>query len=97
MSRVVALTQEAANGLKGQIDFLLEHNANAAAVALKDRVATFLSNTLARFPSIGRRIPDRDIWEIWIPKTRLVIWYRFSDDALTVLAVWHTAQNREQD
>ena len=30
-----------------------------------------------------------------VPRTRLVVWYRFTDTELQVARIWHTAQDRQ--
>jgi plasmid stabilization system protein ParE len=57
-------------------------------------VLSFLLNHLARFPRTGRRLEDRDLWEMWIPRTRLVLWYRIEADQIEIATVWHTSQDR---
>ena len=61
---------------------------------LKIRVDEFLSLTLANYPRNGRFIAERDLWETWIPGTKLVVWYTFTDDELVAITFWHTSQNR---
>ena len=89
-------THEARAALDGQLDYLISQHAQDAAAALNVSVHAFIRDTLARYPATGRHLADRNLWETWIPKTRLVIWYTFTDDILTVVAVWHTAQDRER-
>jgi hypothetical protein len=36
-----------------------------------------------------------NIWETWIPGTRLVVWYRFTADELQIIRIWHSAQDRD--
>lgn len=94
MTRRVVLSAEATSSLNKQIDFLLERHVGDAARTLRNRLFVFLQNTLAVYPASGRHISQRDVWETWVPRTRLVIWYRFSDEALFVIAIWHSAQDR---
>jgi plasmid stabilization system protein ParE len=51
-------------------------------------------HVLADYPRSGRKIPERELWESWIPGTRLVAWYDFGDDELIVIAIWHTSRDR---
>ena len=92
--RTVQLTPEAERALGDQVDYLIANNAPIAADNLAVRVESFLTKTLATYPRTGRHITERDLWETWIPNTRLVAWYVFTDSELTVLAIWHTAQDR---
>jgi plasmid stabilization system protein ParE len=90
----LVLAAEAAERLESQIGYLRDVGAEHAAEWLRGRVTTFLSDHLVRYPSAGRRLGDRDLWEMWIPRTRLVIWYRIEDDQILVVTVWHTSQDR---
>lgn len=92
--RAVRFTAEADHALAAQVDYLTSLDAAAAALNLLDRVEGFLSRTIAAYPRTGRHIAERDIWETWIPGTRLVVWYVFDDETITVLTVWHSAQDR---
>lgn len=93
--RQVRLTPEAERTLGSQIDYLIAQGSVRAAATMADRVEAFLCNTLASSPRAGRHLARRDLWETWIPRTRLVTWYTFTDDELTVLTFWHTAQDRD--
>lgn len=90
----VVLSPEAAERLEAQIAYLRNVGAEAAAERLRVRVLSFLSNHLAHFPRTGRRLKHRELWEMWIPRTRLVIWYRIEDEQVEIATVWHTSQNR---
>lgn len=92
--RQVRFTPEAARTLAEQLDYLIGRGALLPAQALKARVEGFVSTTLANYPRNGRYVPQRDLWETWIPRTRLIVWYTFNDDTLVLLAFWHTSQNR---
>jgi plasmid stabilization system protein ParE len=74
----VILSPEAAERLEAQIAYQREAGAEDAAERLRIRVVAFLSNHLAHFPRTGRRLRDRGLWEIWIPRTRLVTESRMS-------------------
>lgn len=92
--RRIVFTAEAERTLADQIGYLIDQGANVAASALSARVEQFLAGMILAWPRAGRYIPERDLWEAWIPRTRLVVWYRFTDDELVVLTFWHTAQDR---
>ena len=92
--RIVRFTPEAERALADQIDYLVANGATVAAQAMLTRVETFLTKTLATYPRTGRHIVERDIWETWIPNTRLVAWYVFDADNLIILTFRHTAQDR---
>ncbi len=92
--RSVRLTPEAEDVLGNQIDYLIVQGAIAPAQALKTRVETFLRDTQATYPRTGRWLPERKLWETWIPGTKLVAWYLFDDSELVVITFWHTSQSR---
>ncbi len=90
----VRYTTHARNKLDAQIDYLLGIGALQPAIDLDNRVNRFVVNTLGLFPRAGRYFADLDLWETWIPRTKMIVWYRFTDDELIVVDVWHTAQDR---
>lgn len=93
--RRLVLTDEANRRLQSQIDFLLDRHRTQDARVLRQRVASYLSNSLAHFPKTGTFIAKRRLWESWIPGTRIVAWYQFDEDTLTVLTFWNTSQDRQ--
>jgi plasmid stabilization system protein ParE len=95
--RQVRFTREAEETFTSQITYLIDQGAVEPARALKMRVEGFLANTLAVHPRNGSLIKLRSMWETWIPGTRLVIWYTFTDEELVIITFWHTSQNREQN
>jgi plasmid stabilization system protein ParE len=90
----VVLSPEAVERLEAQVAFLRDAEAVVAAERLRARVMGFLENHLAHFPRTGRSLEDRGLWEIWIPRTRLVLWYRIEDERILIATVWHTSQDR---
>lgn len=78
-----------------QIDYLIEAGSAKAARRLANRTEQFLKRFVVRYPSAGTFVAERDIWEIWVPRTRLVLWYRFTASELTVIDIWHTSQDRQ--
>jgi plasmid stabilization system protein ParE len=90
----VVLSPEAVERLEDQITYLKSVGAERAAERLRLRVMSFLSRHIANFPRTGRRLKDRDLWEMWIPSTRLVLWYRIEEDRVVIATVWHTSQDR---
>ena len=92
--RSVRLTLQADDVLANQIDYLIAQGAIAPAQALKARVETFPTQTQAAYPRTGRWLPERQLWETWIPGTKLVAWYLFDDAELVVITFWHTSQSR---
>lgn len=92
----IVFDPRAADDLVSQIDFLTQQNAFQAAMRLKSRCDAFFEDFLARHPRAGKYIAERDIWECWMPGTRLVIWYRFTSEELQVIRIWHVAQDRDR-
>jgi plasmid stabilization system protein ParE len=90
----VVLSPEAAQRLEAQIAYLRDAGAVGAAERLRLRVMEYLSKHLSDFPRTGRWLKERDLWEMWIPRTRLVLWYRIESERILVVTVWHTSQNR---
>ncbi len=82
---------------ESQIDYLIEQHAPRAAARLKSRCDEFFENFLARHPRTGKYVVEKDIWETWIPGTRLVVWYRFTSDELQIIRIWHVAQERGRE
>lgn len=92
--RMWSLSKRAAADLVNQIEYLKQQEAFGPAARLVERVEQFLAGLCLR--PHRQHIPERDIWEVWIPDTKLVVWYRFTDEALEVLRFWHTSQNRQK-
>jgi plasmid stabilization system protein ParE len=89
--------EQALARLNHQIQYLIERNALSAAEQLSDRVAHYLENSLLIYPKTGRYIPEKSLWETWIPRTKIVVWYVFDDHELVIIDVWHTSQGRDAD
>jgi plasmid stabilization system protein ParE len=92
----VILSPEAVERLEAQVAFLRDAEAFDAAEWLRSRIMTFLSNYVARYPRTGRRLGHDNLWEIWVPGTRLVLWYRIEEDDVVIATVWHTSQDRRR-
>lgn len=92
--RRIVFDPVAAAELASQIDYLITRHATKAARDLETRIRSFLIDHLARFPATGRKLRDRNLFEFPIPRTKLVIWYRFTDHELQIVHVWHSAQDR---
>ena len=83
--RRVRLTPEAEFVPGNQVDYLRTQGAARPARALLVRTQSFLTTTLAAYPGNGRFLADRNLWETWVPGTRLVVWYTFDEDELVVI------------
>ena len=92
--RTYAFSRRAESELDAQIDYLTSRGAFRPAEQLADRIEGFLRDFLAAYPRTGKYIPERDLWEIWSPGTRLVLWYRFTNTHLDVVRIWHASRDR---
>lgn len=90
----VVVSAEAAAQIEWQVRYLHKVGATAAAISLQRRVLDFLMNHLTSFPRTGTYLAHKNLWEFWIPGTRLVVWYAVHDETVSVVTVWHTSQNR---
>jgi plasmid stabilization system protein ParE len=90
----IVLDPEAERDLDKQLDYLIIQGAAQAARALEQRLTHFVEFVLARHPRTGAYLGHRELWESWVPGTRIVIWYRFTDDELQIVRLWHTGQDR---
>ena len=79
---------------ESQINYLIGEGTQVPAQKLLNRVHSFIGDSLCSFPATGHYIKKRDVWEIWIPGTRLVLWYRFDETSVAVVYLWHTSQHR---
>lgn len=63
------------------------------------RVRQFLLQSLATYPRIGAYRSERDVYEVVIPRTPFIAFYRIdvSTDTLTVVALFHYAQDRTSE
>jgi plasmid stabilization system protein ParE len=63
------------------------------------RIRRFLFTSLSAFPYTGVFHSKRDIYEAVIPRTPFVVFYRIdaAADALTAVALFHGAQDRDRD
>ena len=91
----ITIAPRARRDLVRQLQYLIDHDAPTAARRLEQRLISFVETMLAAHPQTGAFLAHRDLWETWIPGTRLVLWYRFSTDELQIVRVWHSAQDRE--
>jgi plasmid stabilization system protein ParE len=61
------------------------------------RVRRFLFQALASYPHLGTYYRDKNVYEVVIPRTPFVVFYRVdpASDALTAVAFFHHAQDRD--
>jgi plasmid stabilization system protein ParE len=91
--RDVVLTDRAAERLDEQLAYLTAQGAADAAERVRARIEEHLA-VISQYPRTGRYRHRQKLWEAWVPKTRLVVWYRFDDAQIVAIAIWHTAQQR---
>ena len=94
--RSYAFAPRAQRDLQSQIDYLNDQCAFDAADHLLARIEQFVAHFLILHPKTGIFINHRELWETWVPQTRLVLWYRFTDTTLEIARVWHTSQDRQR-
>ncbi len=92
----IVIAPRARRDLANQLGYLVDQGAMPAARSLERRLTNFLNNTVACYPRSGTFVAYRELWETWVPRTRFVIWYRFTADALQIVRVWHASQNRHR-
>jgi len=90
----ITIAPAARRDLERQLTYLVDHDAAIAARRLEQRLVTFIERTLAAYPRVGTFVGHRNLWEVWIPGTRIVLWYRFTRDELQIVRIWHSAQDR---
>ena len=93
----VVYTPTAARQIESQIAYLVSRQAEAAARRARTRITSFVVDFLSVHPRAGKSLPEKGIWEIWIPRTKYVLFYRIEPgDTLRVLALYHTSQDRSR-
>lgn len=77
-------------------DYGVDHYGQLAAERTFQRLDRFITRTLAEFPRIGTIRSGTGLHETWVPRTPFVLIYRVDEtaDSLTVLALFHHAQDR---
>ncbi len=91
MKRAVLFTPQARAQFLAAISYVAADNPEAARL-LRARTATSLSR-LADYPESGRvlpEFPELPFREVVVPPYRF--FYRVRDDAVWIVAVWHSAQ-----
>jgi len=94
MSRNVIVSDEALKYLDNYIDYLISEGAVEPATRLSERFFSYIKTFLAIYPATGSFIFERNLYEVWISGTRLIVWYRFDDETLEIIDIWHTSQDR---
>lgn len=92
----IVIAPRAQRELANQLGYLVDRGAIVPARRLEERLTNFFENTLSQYPRTGAYLAHRELWEAWVPRTRIVVWYRVSDDELQIVRVWHTSQDRQR-
>jgi len=92
----VVFDRQAESDLADQLDYMIAQGAASAGRRLEQRLLSFIDRTLANYPRSGTFVAHRDLWETWVPRTRFIIWYRFTAAELQVVRVWHASQDRQR-
>jgi len=92
----VVLSARVEADMAGQLQYGIDRFGQIVAERTFARVDTFLFQFLPAHPYAGKYLDDLGIYETWIAKTPFVIFYRVNTeiDAITVLALFHHAQDR---
>jgi plasmid stabilization system protein ParE len=93
---IVKVDELAEKQLEKYIQYLRNEHANQAADDLIDSFEWFIDTVLVTFPTMGQLTERDDLFETFIPDTRLVIWYVFNSDILTIVDIWHESQDRKK-
>jgi plasmid stabilization system protein ParE len=95
----VVLSERAEAELEHHFAYGVEKFGTLVAERTFSRVRRFLLESLAAFPRLGVYRPERDIYEVVIPRTPFVAFYRVDEltDVLTVVALFHYAQDRKSE
>jgi plasmid stabilization system protein ParE len=92
----VVYTELAERQLANALAYGIERHGERTAERTYRRLVDYVENTLATFPRVGRYQQEIDAFEAWAPRTPFVVVYRLDQvrDALVVLAIFHSAQDR---
>ena len=94
----VVFTRRARTNLDERIAYSVEHFGVPLTNRTFDRLDRYLTDVLARHPNIGRPLRHFHAAETWVPRTPFIVIYRVNAaaDELTILAVYHHAQDRSK-
>jgi plasmid stabilization system protein ParE len=95
----VLLSERAESEFERHFSFGVERFGPSVAERTFKRVRRFLFDILAAHPRIGAHRPHRDVYEIVIPRTPFIAFYRIDAEAevLTVVALFHYAEDRQSE
>ncbi len=95
----VLLSERAEFEFERHFSFGIEKFGLSVAERTFKRTRRFLFDVLAAHPRIGAHRPRRDVYEIVIPSTPFIAFYRIDAEAemLTVVALFHYAEDRQSE
>jgi plasmid stabilization system protein ParE len=95
----VVLSERVEAELAHHFTYGVEKFGRLVAVRTFCRVRRFFLESLAAFPRIGVYRSGRDVYEVVIPRTPFIAFYRIdaAADLLTVVAFFHYAQDRKSE
>ena len=91
----VVFTPNARDDIDQRFEYTERNFGHPVAQKIFGRMDTFIHHTLANFPFTGSPHPS-GVLETWVPRTPFFVIYKIDQtaDVLTVLAVFHHAQDR---
>ena len=91
----VVFTLNARDDIDRRFEYTAQHFGHPVAQKIFNRVDAFIHKTLASFPFTGSP-HQTGVLETWVPRTPFFVIYKVEQaaDVLTVLAVFHHAQDR---
>jgi plasmid stabilization system protein ParE len=87
----IAWTAEAVAELDSMLAYIAAQDPSAASL-VAERVLQAESG-IQTFPRAGNYDPETDTFDRYIPKTRIVLTYAIRDDAIWIVAAWHTSRD----
>ena len=76
----------------GEILFQAHERNSGEATNIESAVERTL-NTLQMFPKTGRFVRAKGWYEKYVPRTRVILIYRFTHDEFAITATFHTSRN----
>src|SRR4029078_1589255 len=89
----VVLSARVEADIANQLQYGVDRFGPRVAERTFSRVYRFLFEFLPAYPYSGNYVDERNVYEVWIARTPFVIFYRVESDTITVLALFHHAQN----
>lgn len=84
-------TIAASTDLQDYLDYISEHNPRAAA-RLAERILA-VEKIIQQWPYSGGFDADTDLYEHWVPGSRLKLVYVVGDSVIEIIAAFHTSRN----